>query len=88
MAEHTLSAEAVVRTVLIETLGIAPERVAGFDAETPLFGALPELDSMAVATVLTDLEDRMGFLIDDDDVDAETFETFGNLVAFVESKAR
>lgn len=88
MAEHTLSAEAVVRTVLIETLGIAAERVAGFDAETPLFGALPELDSMAVATVLTELEDRMGFLIDDDDVDAETFETFGNLVAFVEAKAR
>lgn len=86
MAENMLSANDVVRAVLVDALGIAPERVAGFDAETPLFGALPELDSMAVATVLTEMEDRLGILIDDDDVDAETFETFGNLVAFAERK--
>jgi acyl carrier protein len=81
-----LSAESAVRSVLVDALGIAPERVATFDADTPLFGALPELDSMAVATVLTEMEDRLGILIDDDDIDAETFETMGNLVAFAQAK--
>ncbi len=86
MPEHSFSADSAVRSVLIEALGIAPERVATFDADTALFGALPELDSMAVATVLTELEDKLNILIDDDDIDAETFETMGNLIAFAERK--
>ncbi|MET0361699.1 MAG: phosphopantetheine-binding protein [Sphingobium sp.] len=86
MPDHSLSAESAVRSVLADALAITPDRVAAFDAETPLFGALPELDSMAVATVLTEMEDRLGILIDDDDIDAETFETFGNLVAFARGK--
>ncbi len=56
------------------------------EADTPLFGALPELDSMAVATLLTELEDRLGTIIDDDEVDAAMLETFGALVAFAEKK--
>jgi len=71
---------------LAETLGLAPERVAEFHDETALFGSLPELDSMAVATLLTDLEDRLSIMIDDDDIDAEAFETFGALRAFVSKK--
>ena len=54
--------------------------------DTELFGALPELDSMAVAALLTEIEDHFSVLIDDDDVDGETFETFGTLLAFVEGK--
>jgi acyl carrier protein len=81
-----LSAESAVRAILVDALGIAPERVAAFDADTPLFGALPELDSMAVATVLTEMEDRLAILIDDDDIDAETFETLGNLICFAQGK--
>jgi acyl carrier protein len=72
-----------VRSVLIETLGIS---AAAFETDSPLFGALPELDSMAVATVLTEIEDRLSIVIDDDDIDGETFETFGNLVAFTAGK--
>ena len=79
-------AESALRQCLVETLGLDAASVATFSDETPLFGALPELDSMAVATILTDLEDRMNFLIDDDDIDAETFETFGTLLAFVRWK--
>jgi acyl carrier protein len=75
-----------LRASLHGVLGISRARIADFAAETPLFGALPELDSMAVATLLTDLEDRLGFVIDDDDVDAEMFETFGALRAFAERK--
>jgi acyl carrier protein len=79
--------EAAVRGVLADVLGLSTERVENFDADTPLFGALPELDSMAVAGVLTELEDRLGILIEDDEVDGEMLETFGQLVAFAHAKA-
>ena len=79
--------DATVRAVLADILGLSADRVAAFDPETPLFGALPELDSMAVAGVLTELEDRLGIVIEDDDVDGEMLETFGSLTAFAASKA-
>ena len=75
-----------IRHLLRDVLGLSQERVDAFDADTPLFGALPELDSMAVASLLTEMEDRLGILIEDDDIDGETFETFGTLVAFAETK--
>ena len=79
--------EQTVRATLADILGITPERAAGFSAATPLFGALPELDSMAVASVLTELEDRLGIVIEDDEVDGDMLETFGALVAFAARKA-
>ena len=75
-----------IRHLLRDVLGLSQERVDAFDADTPLFGALPELDSMAVASLLTEMEDRLGILIEDDDIDGETFETFGTLIAFAETK--
>ena len=54
--------------------------------ETPLLGAIPEFDSMAVVSIITALEDRFGFAVDDDEIDAVVFETVGSLVAFVEQK--
>jgi acyl carrier protein len=79
--------ETTVRAVLADVLGLAPDRVAAFDANTELFGALPELDSMAVAGVLTELEDRLGIVIDDDEVDGEMLESFGALTRFAAGKA-
>ena len=55
-------------------------------SEHELFGALPELDSMAVASLLTELEDQLDIIIDDDEVDGEMLETFGNLTAFAVAK--
>ena len=75
-----------IRDLLRDVLGLSQERVDAFDADTLLFGALPELDSMAVASLLTEMEDRLGILIEDDDIDGETFETFGTLIAFAETK--
>ena len=87
MADGAAEVEATVRSTLVDLLGIAADRAATFDENTPLFGALPELDSMAVATLLTELEDRLGITIDDDEVDVEMFETFGSLVRFAAGKA-
>jgi acyl carrier protein len=66
-------------------LGV-PGRLAGASDDTPLLGAIPELDSMAVASVLTALEERFGFAIDDDEIDGAMFTSVGTLVRFVEGK--
>ena len=79
--------EATLRAVLVDVLGLAPERVRGFGEATPLFGALPEFDSMAVAGLLTELEERLGILIEDHEVDADMLETFGSLLTFSRAKA-
>ncbi|AQR72534.1 acyl carrier protein [Sphingomonas sp. LM7] len=76
-----------VRGVLRDVLGLSAERAAAFHEDTPLFGALPELDSLAVAGVLTEIEDRLGILIEDDEVDGEMLESFGALVRFAADKA-
>lgn len=83
---HETQVDEVVRAVLSDVLGIAPSRAAAFSAETGLFGALPEFDSIAVAGVLTELEDRLGILIDDDEVEAEMLESFGALTTFARAK--
>ena len=79
--------EPVLRDLLAETLGMTRKKVDAFVADTALFGALPEFDSMAVAHFLTALEERLGVIIEDDDVEAEDFETFGTLLAFAERLA-
>jgi acyl carrier protein len=76
--------DATLRALLVDVLGLPKLRVAAFTDDTELFGALPEFDSMAVATLLTDLEERLGILIEDDDVEAEDFATFGRLLAVAE----
>lgn len=86
MQDFLEEAQRHLRAVMMDALGISRERAEAFSDGTPLFGALPELDSMAVATVLTEVEDRAGIVIDDDEVDAEMFETFGNLSRFVATK--
>ena len=78
--------DALLRAILCEVLGLPAAQVAAFVDDTDLFGALPELDSMAVAGLLTELEDRLAIVIDDDEVDGELLETFGNLLAFAKSK--
>ena len=78
--------DARLRAILRDVLGLKADQVAAFDADTGLFGALPELDSMAVAGLLTEMEDRLEIVIDDDEVDGELLETYGNLLAFARAK--
>ena len=85
--EGSSEVEATIRAVLRDVLALSDARVDAFGDTTPLFGALPELDSMAVAGVLTEIEDRLGITIEDDEVDGEMLETFGALKTFAMSKA-
>ncbi len=82
----TDSVDATARSVLRDVLGLSEAQVAEFGADTELFGALPELDSMAVAGLLTEIEDRLDIIIEDDEVDGELFENYGNLLKFLETK--
>jgi acyl carrier protein len=74
-----------VKRLLGDTLQLG-DRAKELTAQTPLLGSLPELDSIAVVTVIAALEERFGITVDDDEITAETFETVGNLSAFVEQK--
>ena len=74
-----------VLQLLDGTLSLAG-RSTSFVSATPLLGSVPELDSMAVVSVITGLEDHFGIVIDDDDIDGQTFATVGSLVDFVKAK--
>ena len=78
--------DARLRAILRDVLGLQAAQVAAFEDDAGLFGTLPELDSMAVAGLLTEMEDRLEIVIDDDEVDGELLETYGNLLAFAIAK--
>ena len=54
--------------------------------ESQLLGSIPELDSMAVVTVLTVIEEQFDVEFDDEDITADSFATLGALCALVEQK--
>ena len=72
-------------TVIDDVLGLGG-RSAAFTRATPLLGAIPELDSMAVVSLITGLEERFGITVDDDDINGDTFATVGALADFVGGK--
>jgi len=74
-----------VSRVLDDVLSLGG-RGAAFTRDTALLGAIPELDSMAVVTLITTLEERFGIIVDDDDIDGSTFESVGSLADFVTAK--
>lgn len=80
-----MAVEQDVVRLLDEVLGLGG-RAATFVPETPLLGALPELDSMAVVGLLTALEERFGFVIADDEIDGAVFATLGSFTRFVQAK--
>ena len=74
-----------VKTVLAQSLQLGA-RADSLTADSPLLGALPELDSMAVVMILTTMEEHFGFTVEDDEISADTFATLGTLTAFAEQK--
>lgn len=61
-------------------------RAAALRSDSPLLGAIPELDSLGVVKIITTLEERFGFMIADDEIDAASFATVGALADFVKAK--
>ena len=75
----------VAKQLLSDVLQL-DERVQGFDADTPLLGSVPELDSMAVVSILTAVEEQYDVVIDDDEISADVFATVGTLAQFLAVK--
>ncbi|MEM9501889.1 MAG: acyl carrier protein [Pseudomonadota bacterium] len=75
-----------LKAIIADVLGIDADDADAFTPDTGLFGHLPELDSMAVAGLLTEMEDRLDIVIEDDDLDGEMLETYGGLLTFAETK--
>lgn len=74
-----------ILNVLDEVLSLGG-RSRQFNRGTPLLGAIPELDSMAVVNLIGGLEERFGITVEDDDIDGDTFATVGSLTDFVSAK--
>ena len=74
-----------VLAILDEVLSLKG-RSNSFTLETALLGALPELDSMAVVALITSMEERFGFFVEDDEIDGAAFASVGTLVGFVQGK--
>lgn len=72
-------------SILRDTLQLS-DKSGKLDESSPLLGAIPEFDSMAVVSVLTMVEEEFEIVIEDDDVSTEIFETVGSLAEFVQTK--
>ena len=80
-----MTLEAKVLKLLDDVLSLGG-RTSQFHRGTPLLGSIAELDSMAVVTLLTSLEEKFGFTVDDDEVDGDMFVNVGTLTDFVARK--
>jgi acyl carrier protein len=80
-----MTTQNIVKQILINNLNLN-ERMRELKLSSPLLGAIPELDSMAVVGIITSLEESFDITVHDDEISANSFETFGSLVEFVERK--
>lgn len=75
-----------VKNIVGDVLSLPAGTRDALSADTPLLGSIPELDSMAVVSLITALEEHFGIVVSDDEISASTFETLGSLAAFVQQK--
>lgn len=73
-------------SLIVDVLGLSPPRAA-LTADTRMLGSMPELDSMAVVALITEIESRFGLTLADDEVSAASFETVGALYQLISSKS-
>jgi acyl carrier protein len=82
---RSMHIETQIADILDTVLGLQG-RGRDFGRDTPLLGALPELDSMAVLSLITALEEHFGLAFDDDELDGAAFATLGTLADLVRAK--
>jgi acyl carrier protein len=67
--------------LLSDTLSLSEGELS---ANTQLIGNLPEFDSMAIVSILMQIEEDFGIEIPDDELSGEVFESVESLTEFVE----
>lgn len=85
VVKRVMDIQSGVITILQSNLGIAAGSIMPHP-DTPILGAIPEMDSMSVIGILSSLEEQYGIQVDDDEISADVFATLGTLTTFVESK--
>jgi len=80
-----MALENEIKRILQDTLVLGDE-VDSLDANSPLLGVIPELDSVGVVSVLTALEDEFDIVVEDDEISAAVFKTLGTLTEFLQEK--
>ncbi|MDE0951341.1 MAG: phosphopantetheine-binding protein [Halioglobus sp.] len=80
-----MSLDQSIKRILRDTLVLGDE-VESLEATSPLLGAIPELDSVGVISVLTALEEEYDIVVEDDEISAAVFNTLGTLTEFLEEK--
>lgn len=74
-----------IKAVLDDALSLDGASAA-WDDDTALLGALPELTSIAVVTVLLALEAKFGITFSDEELSADIFDTLGSIHRFIAVK--
>lgn len=74
-----------VTRVLDEVLSLGG-RSAAYTRDTVLLGAVPQLDSMAVVSLITTIEERFNIVIPDDEINGDTLASVGSLADYVAAK--
>jgi acyl carrier protein len=72
-----------VTDILVESLELH-ERRHELTSRTLLFGSMPEFDSLALVIVISAIEERFNFEMDEEDITAEVFESIESLSAYVD----
>ena len=76
-----------ISDLIADVLGLDQRRRSELTADTELFGALPELDSLSVLELATGLEQRYDVVIEDEDFTGEVFGSIGSLADFIGSRS-
>jgi acyl carrier protein len=74
-----------VAQIVIDVL-MLEEPASNFDEHTGLLGSIPEFDSVAVVSLITELENEYGCVFDDDELNADVFATIGSLTQTLQQK--
>lgn len=76
----------LTKEILQTTLQLG-DQADSLTRETPLMGHFPQLNSLTVVGVISEIEAQTGCAIDDQEITAEIFETVGTLAAFIHQKS-
>ncbi len=77
-----------VRELLARVLELPIQEVAGLNDDTPLFGRGLSLDSLTGLELLTGVEQEFGIDIASEDLNLDSLESIGTLVAYLSTGQR
>lgn len=81
---YSMSSVQTINQLIRILMNVIPSYERNFwSAETELFGAIAEFDSMAIVTIIGEIEDQFDVTFDDDDISAENFASVASLADLV-----